>query len=150
MFNSLVRRSQPNPFGGLVDQFFRNDPGFAARAGEWPETQARFESWNPAVDVHEEDEAFVLTVDLPGMGKDEVDINVEDRTLSISGERKFEEKTEQDAYRRLERGYGRFSRSFSLPSHVDSTRVAAKFHNGVLTVTVPKSEAARSRRIDIS
>ena len=150
MFNSLVRRSQPSPFGGLVDQLFRDDPRFSARYADWPAPPTRSESWKPAVDVHEEDEAFVLAVDLPGMGKDAVDINVEDQILSISGERKFDEKSEKDSYRRLERGYGKFTRSFSLPTNVDSAKVEAKFSNGVLTVTVPKSDAARSRRIEIA
>ena len=87
---------------------------------------------------------------LAGLKKDEVDITVEDHTLSVSGERRFEEKSAKDAYQRLERGYGKFVRSFTLPSNVDVSKVEAGFDDGVLTVTVPKSEGAKSRRIEIA
>ena len=150
MLNSLVRRTPPRPFAGLVDQFFGNEPAFATRFTDWPQLQTRFESWTPAVDVHEEEDAYVITADLPGMKKDDVQITLEDNTLTFSGERTFEQTADQDSYRRLERGYGKFTRSFSLPRHADSTQVGAEFPNGVLTVRVPKSEASKSRKIEIS
>ena len=70
MLNSLVRRNHPRQFAGLADQFFANEPVFAARFTAWPQVQTRFESWTPAVDVHEEEEAYVITADLPGLKKD--------------------------------------------------------------------------------
>jgi len=148
MINHLVRRNQPHSLTGLVDQFFGDD-AFLTRLGDWPETR-RFQNWVPEVDIHEESDAFVLTADLPGMKKEDVEITVEDNTLSFTGERRFEEKSEKDAYRRLERGYGKFSRSFSLPTHVDSAKVEARYADGVLTVRVPKTEAARSRKVEIA
>ena len=150
MLNSLVRRSHPRQFAGLVDQFFGNEPVLAARFADWPQLQTRFESWTPAVDVHEEEDAYLITADLPGMKKDDVQITLEDNTLTFSGERNFEETADKDSYSRLERGYGKFTRTFSLPRHVNSTQVEAEFADGVLTVRVPKSEAAKSRKIQIS
>ena len=148
MINHLVRRNQPHSLTGFVDQFFGDD-AFLTRLGDWPEAR-RLQNWVPDVDIHEESDAFVLTADLPGMKKEDVEITVEDNTLSFTGERRFEEKSEKDAYRRLERGYGKFTRSFSLPTHVDSARVEARYADGVLTVRVPKTEAARSRKVEIA
>lgn len=151
MLNSLVRRNPPRPFAGLVDQFFGNEPVFATRFNDWPQLQTRFESWTPAVDVHEEEDAYVITADLPGMKKDDVQITLEDNTLTFSGERTFEQTADKDSYRSLERGYGKFARSFSLPRHADSTQVKAEFTEGVLTpyafprVRPPSRARSRSR-----
>ena len=156
MLNSLVRRNNPRQFAGLAglaglaDQFFANEPVFAARFTAGPQVQTRFESWTPAVDVHEEEEAYVITADLPGLKKNDVQITLEDNTLTVSGERTFGQSADKDSYSSLERGYGKFSRPFSLPRHVDPTQVEAKFTDGVLTVRVPKSEAGKSRKIKIS
>ena len=153
MLNSLVRRSHPRQFAGLAglaDQFFSNEPVFVARFGTWPQLQTRSESWAPAVDVHEEEEAYVITADLPGLKKKDVQITLEDNTLTVSGERTFGQSADKDSYSSLERGYGKFSRSFLLPRHADSTQVEAKFSDGVLTVRVPKSEASKLRQIKIS
>ena len=99
--------------------------------------------------MHEEDGAFVFTADLPGVKKSAVDVTVEDNVLTVSGERSLETEVEENAFRRLERSFGKFSRRFSLPSDVDAANVAAAFKDGVLTIRVPKSESAKPQKIKI-
>jgi HSP20 family protein len=107
--------------------------------------------WTPAVDVRETDSGFLVSADLPGLTKDDIEVTVKDGVLALSGERK-QEIEEGDAgagHRILERRYGRFQRSFSLPRGVDAEKVEAQFSDGVLKVTLPKTAAAKPRRIEI-
>ena len=108
-------------------------------------------AWSPAVDVRESDNDFIVTAELPGLAKDTVDITIENGVLSLSGEKKEErEEGVADSGRYvLERRYGRFQRSFSLPRGVDADNVSAKFSDGILTVTLPKSATAKPRQITI-
>ena len=109
-------------------------------------------AWSPAVDVLESDNDFIVTAELPGLAKDDVDITIENGVLSLSGEKK-EEREEGKADSGglvLERRYGRFRRSFSLPRGVDADKVSAKFSDGILTVTLPKAATAKPRQIKIS
>ncbi len=106
-------------------------------------------AWSPAVDIHETDENYVVSADLPGLNKDDIQINVEDNTLTIKGEKKFEEKVPRDKYIRVERHYGTFVRSFSLPQNVDSTQIKATFKDGILELTLPKREEAKPKRIAV-
>ena len=96
------------------------------------------------------DEAFVFTAELAGIAKDDVEITVEDGILTLKGERLFNETDEEKNYRRIERAYGAFSRSFTLPSAVKAESIEASFQDGLLTVTVPKAEVAKARKITIS
>ena len=105
--------------------------------------------WLPAMDLVETDEHFVLRADLPGMGEDDVKIELEDNTLSISGERKAEHESKNEGYYRVERAFGSFSRSLTLPQGVDPASVAASFDRGVLEVRIPKPEERKPRRIEI-
>jgi HSP20 family protein len=105
--------------------------------------------WMPAMDLVETDEHFVLRADLPGMGQDDVRIEVEDRTLTLAGERKAEHETNNEGYYRLERATGAFSRSLTLPEGVDPEQIAATFENGVLEVRIPKPEERKPRRVAI-
>ena len=105
--------------------------------------------WMPAMDLLETDDQFVLRADLPGMSEDDVKIEVEDGTLTISGERKAEHETKQEGYYRVERAYGTFSRSLTLPRGVDPAAVTANFDRGVLEVRIPKPEERKPRRIEI-
>ena len=150
--NNLVRRSAPATDGlvTFADRFFHSDPFFSFRLpAVWSEPRsANSEGWSPSVDVHEESDAYVFSADLPGLAKSDVDVSVEDNVLTLAGQRTFQE-VERDSYRRLERSYGKFSRHFSLPSHVDAGKVEASFKNGVLKIRVPKSETAKSRKIKI-
>jgi len=105
--------------------------------------------WLPAMDLVETDEHFVLRADLPGMGEDDVKIELEDNTLTISGERKAEHESNNEGFYRVERAFGSFSRSLTLPQGVDPAAVAASFDRGVLEVRIPKPEERKPRRIEI-
>jgi HSP20 family protein len=105
--------------------------------------------WTPAVDLVEEDEQYVLRADLPGLSPDDVKIEVEDRVLTVSGERGSEKEERRDGYYRLERSSGSFSRSVRLPEGVDAEKIEAGFEHGVLEVKIPKPEQSKPRRVEI-
>jgi HSP20 family protein len=105
--------------------------------------------WMPAMDLVETAEHFVLRADLPGMSEEDVNIEVEDRVLTVSGERKAEHTEEKDGYHRVERAFGAFSRSLTLPEGIDAEAVTASFDKGVLEVRIPKPEERKPRKISI-
>lgn len=105
--------------------------------------------WMPAMDLVETEDRFVLRADLPGMSEGDVNIEVEDRVLTISGERKAEHETSKEGYHRVERAFGAFARSLTLPEGVDPEAVAASFDRGVLEVRIPKPEQRKPRKISI-
>jgi len=107
-------------------------------------------SWNPVVDVSETNDEVVVTAEMPGMSKDDIDISVEDNQLILSGEKKQDQEEKEANYYRVERSYGSFRRIFTLPARVDVGKVKASYEGGVLTVRVPKAEAAKARKIEIS
>ena len=106
--------------------------------------------WMPPVDVFETENSIVLKADLPDVNKDEVDISIENNTLTIKGERQMEKETKEKNFYRMERSYGTFSRSFTLPPTVDGQTVNAKLADGVLTVTLNKREETKPRKITVS
>lgn len=97
-------------------------------------------SFSPAIDVYEDEKAYQLKVELPGVNTDEVKIDVDNGVLTLSGERKLEKEDKRDGYHRIERSYGSFSRSFTLPDHVVADDISANYKDGVLTLTLPKTE----------
>jgi len=105
--------------------------------------------FTPAVDVVENEDAFTLDFDLPGFGKDDIRITVNEGVLTVSGERKREVEDDEKYFRYFERTHGRFSRSFRLPDHVDGNAVTATYRNGVLTLEIPKKEEAKPYTIEI-
>ncbi len=105
--------------------------------------------WMPAMDLVETDDHFVLRADLPGMSEDDVKIELEDTTLTVSGERKAEHESGGEGYYRVERAFGSFARTLTLPQGVDPEAVSASFDRGVLEVRVPKPEERKPRRIEI-
>jgi HSP20 family protein len=107
-------------------------------------------TWAPAVDIYEESPNIVLKAELPGIDPKGVDIRVENNVLTLRGERKFDTEVKRDSYHRVERAYGTFSRSFTLPSVIDTEKIQADYKDGVLTVILPKREEARLRQIQIS
>ncbi len=109
----------------------------------------REETWMPAVDVFDRADAVVLKAELPGMDPDQVHIEVEDNVLTLRGERKFEEKVEDERFYRIERRYGSFQRSLALPQGAKTDEIQAAYQDGVLTVTVPKAEEVKPKRIPI-
>jgi len=106
-------------------------------------------AWSPALDVYETTEKLVAMVELPGIDPDDVEVAVEDSTLTISGSRELSRETKQEDYHRIERRYGSFSRAIRLPETADANKVEARFDKGVLTIEVPKREEAKPRRIEV-
>ena len=107
-------------------------------------------TWAPAVDIYETENELVLKADLPDINEKDLDIRVENNMLTIRGERKFEEKVKEDNYLRIERTYGSFSRSFSLPNSVNSEAIKAEYKNGVLTVELPKRAESKPKQVKIN
>ncbi|WP_445664657.1 Hsp20/alpha crystallin family protein [Fodinibius sp. AD559] len=107
------------------------------------------ELWAPDTDVSETDSAYMVSVDLPGLSKEDVEVSYSDNRLTISGKRKYEEKEEEEDFLRKERYHGTFTRSFTLPSEVKADDIKANFKDGVLSVRIPKSEVKKSKQISI-
>ncbi|HTV53558.1 MAG TPA: Hsp20/alpha crystallin family protein [Terriglobia bacterium] len=128
-FNRLFNETLGNVFGGEE---------LAGRA------------WNPAVDIYENDQQLVLKAELPGIDPKDVDIRVEDGTLYLKGERKHEKDVKEGSYHRVERSYGSFTRTFSLPNYVNVDNIKADYKDGVLTLTMAKREEAKPKTIKIN
>ena len=141
-FRDLV--SLQDRMNRLFDDSFRG----VGRAAE--EDWALGGSWAPAVDIFEHEGNIVLKAELPGVDAKDVDIRVENNVLTLRGERKFDSEVKRDSYHRVERSYGAFSRSFTLPTVVDTGNIKAEFKEGVLRVTLPKREEAKPKQITIS
>ena len=118
--------------------------------GEYDDDDSSVSSfWRPAVDIFETKDNLVLRAELPGMTKDDVKISVENNVLTLKGERHLDSEVKRENYHRVERAYGTFHRSFTLPSRVDRSGIQARFENGVLEVTMPRSEEAKTKEIEI-
>jgi HSP20 family protein len=129
----------------LFNTFFDSPGSTGANA-----SQAPLRRWIPAMDVVETAEHFVLRADLPGMSESDVNIELEDNVLTISGERKSEHEERNEGYYRVERASGSFSRSLTLPDGVNADGIQASFDNGVLEVSIPKPEQQKPRKVQIS
>jgi len=130
----------------LFDEAFRGVP----RAGAPAEEEWAQGSWAPAVDIYEQEGSLVLKAELPGVDAKDFDVKVENNVLTLRGERKFDNEVQRDNYHRIERAYGTFSRSFTLPSVVDTEKIKAEFKDGVLRVTLPKRDEAKPKQISIA
>jgi HSP20 family protein len=106
-------------------------------------------AWSPSVDIFENQDKIILEAELAGMKPEEVDISIENNVITLKGERKFEKTEDNDNYHRVERSYGSFVRSFTLPRTVVSDEAEANFENGILSITLPKREEAKARKIEI-
>jgi HSP20 family protein len=106
--------------------------------------------WSPAVDIFESEDALTLKADLPDVRIEDIDVRVEHQTLTVRGHRKFEKEENVKGYHRIERSFGEFVRSFAVPSTVDTEKVQADYKNGVLTITLPKKEAAKPRQVKVA
>jgi HSP20 family protein len=129
-------------FQDEMDRFFRQ--AFGDREAASPAG-----AFAPALDVEETEDGFVLHVELPGVAADDVEVSLEENVLTVAGERRFYEEKEADGFRRIERHFGRFHRAVRLPDRVAADRVEAAYRDGMLTITVPKAEDAKPRRIEI-
>src|ERR1700751_1337207 len=137
------------PFRGaktLEEQINRVLGDVLGRTGE----ESNLTPWAPEVDIYETENELVVKADLPDVNPQDLDIHVENNILTIRGERKFENKVKEDNYLRIERAYGSFSRSFSLANSVKSEAIQADYHNGVLTLSLPKREEAKPKQIKVN
>ena len=107
-------------------------------------------AWAPSVDIYENKDQIVLEAELPGMKQEDFDLSIENSVITLRGERRFEKTDDSDNYHRVERSYGSFTRSFTLPQTVSAEEAKAEYTNGVLRVTLPKREEAKSRRIEVT
>ena len=129
-----------NRFNRLLDDpFFHTDRDSAEDMG----------TWYPVVDMFENDDSFVIKAELPGMGKDDIVVDVKDRVLTLKGERNYDNEVKEENYYRRERSYGKFQRTFSLPADVDADKIKAEFKDGLLKIEVPKPAEQKPRQITI-
>lgn len=145
---SLILRRDPFSEIRALQEDFNRVPGSTLPRffGEEGLTSGR---WMPSVDIRESDNEITLEADLPGMKPGDFEVSVENRVLTLRGERKFEKKQETDNYHRVERSYGSFVRTFTLPSSVNVEAVSADFRDGVLQITLPKKEEVKARQIQV-
>jgi len=106
-------------------------------------------TWTPAVDIYETPEAIVLQADLPGLRREDIDIQIRDDTLTLRGERRFAKDVHEESYLRIERAYGAFHRSFTLPATIQQEKIRAVFRDGILELTLPKAEEVKPKKIAI-
>ena len=141
---SMVRYQ---PYGVLNQLYREMDRAFSLpeRAGD----EAATSDWLPAVDIKEEENAFVIHADVPGVEPQDIELHMEDGVLSIRGERKFDKEEEKAGYKRVERVRGSFFRRFTLPDTADAENISARVDKGVLEVRIPKQERVRPRRINV-
>ena len=137
------------PFRGvstLQDQINRLFTDTFERTGD----ESTLTAWAPAVDIYETEHELVVKADLPDIDPKDLDIRVENNVLTIRGERKFEKKVNEENYLRVERSYGSFARSFTLANTVNADAIKAEYHNGVLTLSIPKREEAKPKQIKVN
>lgn len=131
-------------FDSALDKFISDVDGFRGTGID------RGNGWVPSVDIGEEENSYLIRAEVPGMGKDDINVEVKENTLTISGERKDEKEEKGLKFHRRERVYGRFERSFYLPNNVDTGKIMANFKDGVLELTIPKKEEAQAKKIQIN
>ena len=130
-----------------MNQLFED---FVGRARGGREGELAIGGWAPSVDICETDDEFVVSAELPGLEKDQIGVEYKDGILTLRGERKQEREVKEESYHRMERSYGAFHRSFTLPGSVDEEKISAKMKNGVLEVRLPKKEAAKPKQIKVA
>jgi HSP20 family protein len=145
---NLVRWNPSREMPTLPGRFNRlfDDPFF--RIGRMDDDSG-LDTWNPAVDLYEKDDHFMITAELPGVDKNDVKIDLKDRLLTLSGERTYDNEVKEENYYRRERSYGKFQRAFTLPADVDSDKIKAELKDGVLRIEVPKPEEKKAKQVTI-
>jgi HSP20 family protein len=141
--------SRLDPFRGLNSLQDQVNRLFDETFSRGRSAESEMGSWAPAVDIYETEQELVLKADLPEVNQQEIDIRIENNMLTIRGERKFHNEVSQDNYLRVERAYGPFSRSFSLPNTLNAEAIKADYQNGVLSIRMPKREESRPKQIRI-
>lgn len=145
-FQNLMTTDPFRNFQERFNRLFEEPFGTLATFGEEPWSLA---TWTPACDIYETDGEIVVKAELPEIKKEDIHVALENNVLTIRGERKLEEKTEKENYRRVERRYGEFIRSFTLPTFVDPNKINAEFKDGMLRVTLAKREEAKPKQVEI-
>jgi HSP20 family protein len=145
--NTITRWDQSRGLASLQDQVNRLFEDNFSRDRSGP---AELATWAPLVDIYETENELVVKADLPDLQDKDIDVRVENNTLTIRGERKFEKDVNEDNYLRVERAYGSFMRSFSLPNTVNSENIRAEYRNGVLTLHMAKRAESKPKQIKIS
>ena len=145
---NLVKWSPWREMPALYNRFNRlfDDPFF--RVGQMDD-DAGMGLWNPAVDLYEKDDHFMIKAELPGVDKKDIKIDLQDRLLTLSGERTYDNEVKEENYYRRERSYGKFQRVFTLPADVDSDKIKAEFKDGVLQIEVPKPEEKKAKQVTV-
>ena len=147
--NTLITWNQLSEMEEAQNRVSRFLGGFPNRMGIGETHSLSVADWSPEVDISQDDHEYLLKADLPEMRKDDVRVTVEDGILSVSGERKTEKEDQKRKFHRIERSFGNFRRSFTLPEDADSTKVTAEFRDGVLKVHLPTTARARSKGIEV-
>ncbi len=152
---ALIRWTRPDvtnwsPLEQLTRLRDEMDRLFAAPFHDWQRSGQFFNEWAPALDLYEDKENVYLKAEVPGMKKEDIDVSLHENVVTISGERKFEQKHEGAENYRSERFFGRFSRSITLPIAVEGEKVKASYKDGILNITLPKSEKAKPKQIEVS
>lgn len=144
----MIRRDPINELRNLQEDFNRIFSGAMPRFLSNEESLGG--AWSPQVDIYEDQNGIVLEADLPGMKSGDFNLSIENFKLTLTGERKFEKEKKSENWHRVERSYGSFTRTFSLPSTVNVDEVKAEFRDGVLTVSLPKREEVKARQIQVA
>ena len=145
---ALIRWDPFREMSSLQERMNRLMSDFRTRSS-WSEEEMAQGAWVPSVDIYETKESIVLNVELPGVSKEDMSLEVKDNTLTIKGEKKLEKDVKEENYHRMERTYGSFMRMFTLPNTVQQEKVKAKFRDGVLEVMIPKAEEAKPKQIKV-
>jgi HSP20 family protein len=132
-------RSMQEQMNRLLDLAWNREPGEELREGVW----------QPPVDIFEDAESLIIKAELPGIDQKDIDVRIEDSTLTLRGERKHDQEVRKENYHRIERYYGSFQRSFSLPATIDQEKVKATCDKGVLTIVLPKKEETKPKQISV-
>ena len=153
--NYLTRWQRPElaawpGFGRLTNLRDEIDRLFETPLAELTRTSQLLSGWNPALDVYEDKDNLVVKAEIPGMKREDIDVSLHDGSLSISGERKSESKHEDAETYHSERFFGKFQRTVTLPTPVAADKVKAQYKDGILTVTLPKTEEAKPKHIDVN
>ncbi len=136
-----------NPYRELMNVHEQLNRFFEEPSGQTSDSS--YGGWFPAIDLREEEKRFVIEADLPGVKKEDIQIEVENNVLTLRGERRFEHEAKKESFHRIERAYGKFMRSFTLPSRIEASQITASHNGGILEIAIPKAKESLPQKIEI-
>ena len=139
-----------DPFRELLDLQRGINQLFDSSVGRSSSEGVALSTWMPSVDIYEDEVSFLIKLELPEVSRENVKVNLHENTLSISGERRIENEDKREGYHRVERSYGQFYRSFTLPPNVNTEAINAQFKDGMLRLSIPKKEEAKPKQIEVN